>query len=102
MIWIFEKYLKDARDACSSVNGYLVQAQDASKQAELEIVAEVRKNQRCKRHRAVNFCWGLYHDKSDDDDDDLSIQVLHSLVAPWSWWIGLFWDGVGSLSSFSS
>merc|ERR1711936_1122144 len=51
--------LQDARDACSSVNGYLVEAQDVSKQAELEIVAE----------------------------------VLHSLVAPWSWWIGLFWDG---------
>jgi len=51
--------LQDARDACSSVNGYLVEAQDSSKEIELEAVAE----------------------------------VLHSLMAPWSWWLGLFWDG---------
>ena len=22
------------------------------------------------------------------------IQVLHSVLAPWSWWLGLVWDGV--------
>jgi len=53
--------LQDARDTCSSVNGYLVEAQDDAKEAELEMVA----------------------------------QVLHSLMAPWSWWLGLFWDRNG-------
>ena len=26
------------------------------------------------------------------------IQVLHSVLAPWSWWLGLVWDGVSWLS----
>ena len=25
------------------------------------------------------------------------IQVLHSVLAPWSWWLGLVWDGVSWL-----
>jgi len=51
--------LKDARAACSSVNGYLVEALNNDNEAELETVAE----------------------------------VLHSVLAPWSWWLGLVWDG---------
>jgi len=51
--------LVDARAACSSVNGYLVEALNNDNEAELETVAE----------------------------------VLHSVLAPWSWWLGLVWDG---------
>merc|ERR1712012_700869 len=51
--------LEDARAACSSVNGYLVEALNNENEAELETVAE----------------------------------VLHSVLAPWSWWLGLVWDG---------
>ena len=75
-------YLKDARDACSSVNGYLVQAQDAEKQDELETVVEVDDDHGVHVDNIENYA-------------DLKIEVLHSLVAPeWSWWLGLTWDGV--------
>ena len=76
--------MKDARDACSSVNGYLVQAQNAEKQDELETVVEVDDDH------------GVHVDNIDSENyADLKIEVLHSLVAPeWSWWLGLTWDGV--------
>ena len=155
--------MKDARAACSSENGYLVEALNNDNESELETVAEV-----IIRMWIVTGLqgfsgyvddlgqapsWRLFAQSSlDGDDEDISnigdaghdgkekekenggyfaspsvplydeenvmlgmmvlmmlvmrrrrvtlkfqIQVLHSVLAPWSWWLGLVWDGVSWL-----